>query len=159
MDKVLLSRLIERIKNRTKYEGDCWIFTGLTGNTYRYGRIWFMNKNYIVSRVSACFYHNLNYDDKKLNALHKNECPNKECWNPEHLYVGTQRDNAFDLIDLRGPIEYGGSLVNRAKTHCPHGHEYTKKNTRIWRGSRFCIECNKISVKRWRDARKIRKAV
>lgn len=35
--------------------------------------------------------------------------------------------------------------VNRRKTHCPHGHEYTPANTRIGSsGSRFCIACQHI---------------
>jgi len=28
-------------------------------------------------------------------------------------------------------------------THCPKGHEYTIENTRIYRGSRGCIECGR----------------
>lgn len=37
----------------------------------------------------------------------------------------------------------GRTGFNRNKTHCPRGHEYTKENTRLYRGSRFCLACMK----------------
>ena len=39
---------------------------------------------------------------------------------------------------------------NAAKTHCPHGHEYTEENTYIDpKGSRRCRECAKTTIREW----------
>jgi hypothetical protein len=32
---------------------------------------------------------------------------------------------------------------NKAKTHCSRGHRYSPKNTRIYRGSRYCLTCER----------------
>lgn len=42
-----------------------------------------------------------------------------------------------------------GASLNREKTHCKNGHEYTEENTRInCNGSRVCKICERISGKR-----------
>jgi len=41
----------------------------------------------------------------------------------------------------------GGARVNREKTHCPKGHEYTPKNTRLKNGRRECVTCGRENVK------------
>lgn len=44
------------------------------------------------------------------------------------------------------------SEVNRLKTHCPYGHEYTKENTYTPpTGGRYCRECMKRRSQEWRD--------
>jgi len=35
-----------------------------------------------------------------LLVLHKNECHNRSCCNPDHLYLGTYKDNARDALEL-----------------------------------------------------------
>jgi len=52
-----------------------------------------------------------------------------------------------------------GGLKNgerqRAKTHCPHGHEYTPENTVLGsKGERQCRACRKESRKRYKDSHK-----
>lgn len=44
---------------------------------------------------------------------------------------------------------------NKAKTHCPHGHEYTPENTRIEKnGGRSCRKCKAIREQQRRERRK-----
>jgi hypothetical protein len=31
--------------------------------------------------------------------------------------------------------------INRAKTHCPKGHEYSAENTMTHHGARVCLKC------------------
>jgi hypothetical protein len=52
-----------------------------------------------------------------LMVLHK--CHNRGCVNPDHLYIGTARDNALDAIKA-------GRMVTPTMglTHCPKGHEF-----------------------------------
>ena len=67
-------------------------------------------------------------------------CDNPPCVNLDHLYLGTQKDNAQDAM-ARG--RYRNSQAE--KTHCKRGHEFTLENTaRTVLGHRRCRECRKI---------------
>lgn len=70
-------------------------------------------------------------------------CDVKPCVNPDHLFLGTQRDNMQDMVRKGRNWQ---SLV----THCPHGHEYNEANTRLYRGHRYCAVCERErAVARW----------
>ena len=78
-------------------------------------------------------------------------CDNPPCWNPDHLYPGTNAQNHLD----------GGKrkrMQGQTKTHCAHGHEFTPENTYVAQGrgasgqgtGRNCRECQRIrNRKRW----------
>ena len=75
-------------------------------------------------------------------------CRNSRCVNPKHLEVVTHHEN-----QMRGKMGVLGHW-NLAKTHCPHGHQYSRENTYIFREKngglgRMCRICMKI-----RDAKK-----
>lgn len=58
-------------------------------------------------------------------------CEHRKCCNPNHLEAVTQRENV-----ARSPLH------KTNKTHCPSGHEYNEKNTRIGKnGGRYCRTC------------------
>lgn len=65
-------------------------------------------------------------------------CRNPPCCNPEHLEPVTHRVNV-----LRGEAP---AAAHARKTHCPRNHPYDEQNTRIYRGSRYCIACQR---ERW----------
>lgn len=77
-----------------------------------------------------------------LDVLHR--CDVRNCCNPEHLFLGTDRDNQQDRI-AKGRGLTSPADVNRYKTHCMHGHEFTDENTRwyLWNGKRHraCKAC------------------
>jgi hypothetical protein len=61
-------------------------------------------------------------------------CRNRACVNPNHLQPVTNKENI-----LRGE---GITAVNARKTHCVHGHAFTKANTYVTvRGFRHCRAC------------------
>lgn len=129
-------------------EGACWNWTGGTNNQ-GYGRF----EIFFRDQRQRVFAHRLSYvmanggDIHDLVVMHS--CDNPRCVNPDHLSVGSQRDNVLDCIgkgraDLSG-LEIGRSLPsgggNRGKTHCKRGHEFTEANTYRDGKGRRCREC------------------
>src|SRR6266404_6718203 len=116
--KVDMSRLL--LNRATIKDDNCWLWTR-TVDGRGYGIIRHQGKLEKVHRLAALFC--LNFDlNSDLHVLHKLICKHKNCFNPDHLYVGTHDDNMSDRI--------------RAKTHCNHGHEFTPENTYITHGAR-----------------------
>lgn len=112
-----------------------WIWIGAKG---RYGHLYYKDKYELAHRISAYLY--LNFDLKSnLFVLHKIECHNPLCVNPEHLYIGTSSDNVIDSV-------YNNTHHHSRKTHCRNGHEFNNINTYHWKnGWRSCRICRKIA--------------
>src|SRR3990167_1102674 len=71
----------------------CWIWKGGKNKT-GYGRFFFKNRLWSSHR---CMWEMTNGDiPKGMNVLHR--CDNPSCVNPEHLFLGTQKDNMSDCI-------------------------------------------------------------
>lgn len=73
---------------------DCWYWTGNLINK-KYGQIFCAQEAFYVHRVAAFLW--LNFDlNSDLCVCHK--CDNPPCFNPEHLFIGTNSDNLQDMI-------------------------------------------------------------
>lgn len=72
----------------------CWRFTGSLNKGY--GQINIEGKIIKAHKLAAIIF--LDYDPNgDLQVNHK--CKNRDCWNPEHLYIGTQLENVQDMRD------------------------------------------------------------
>jgi hypothetical protein len=130
--------------NVQKGEG-CWEWIG-TKCLSGYGRI---KTNY--KRISA---HRFMWElrngpiPKLENSYHGicvlHRCDNPSCVNPDHLFLGTNRDNSIDR-DKKGRNK--GSVVSaerkRSISHCPKGHPYDGDNLILRKNGRRCRECQR----------------
>ena len=82
-------------KSKTVFEGNCWRYK----TKYRPILKW-KGRKVTISRLSAHLFLGLDLNNPKQQANHKRDCPHEDCWNPDHLYIGTQRDNVRDSIGL-----------------------------------------------------------
>lgn len=89
----------------------CWIWEQKK-RINGYGCISVNNKTYFAHRISAVVFKNFDINSN-LFVLHK--CDNHECINPEHLFIGTQKDNIQDMIQKGRCSNRKGELNNRAK--------------------------------------------
>jgi len=71
----------------------CWLWLGSCGAQH-YGQFQFHGQVYVTHRISWML-HNGPIPDG-LFILHK--CDNPPCVNPQHLFLGTKKDNKLDCI-------------------------------------------------------------
>lgn len=155
-----LSVRFERNVNRETASG-CWEWTGAkTGKGYgAIGAGGTKGKMLVAHRVSWEI-HRCPIPDG-LVLCHR--CDNRGCVNPEHLFVGTQRDNILDMFAKgRAPSQKGEHHLQK-RTHCPQGHPLEGENLvqdRLRRGKgRHCRICHNASgVRRQRRRAAERKA-
>lgn len=112
---------------------DCWYWTGQVNNSgYAYFKM--RQKYYQASRISYAIHYGEIPQDKL--ALHK--CDNPICVNPDHLFLGGDKENCKDMV-AKGRWMNGTFKTNK----CRHGHDYTKKNTKYDNnGHRNCVKCH-----------------
>jgi hypothetical protein len=71
----------------------CWIWKGnLTGRDRR-AYIWWKGGTRVAARVLYEYIHRIELP-AEIHVLHR--CDNPKCVNPDHLYLGTSKDNALD---------------------------------------------------------------
>lgn len=114
----------------------CWLWLRGMGN---YAQIDFEGRRESVPRLIL----GLQPGDGLL-ACHR--CDNPGCVNPQHLFVGTVRDNVHDMMRK-------GRMVNPCadKTHCKNNHPFDETNTRIApSGQRVCKACEREAHRGYR---------
>jgi hypothetical protein len=79
---------------------NCWLWTGNINNGGHGILHWPPGKgSQSVSRLAMHVYSGFDLSSRRV-ICHKRECPNPHCFNPEHLYVGTRRQNILDAMAL-----------------------------------------------------------
>lgn len=126
----------ERLLNLSMPEPNtgCWIWFGdsVKGG---YGRSSVASKKKLAHRLSYETFIGPIPEGLTIDHL----CNNTSCINPQHLQPKTQKDNT-----LSSKINI--ATINKAKTHCPKGHEYNIVNTFVHKdGRRDCRTCRNAS--------------
>lgn len=140
---------INILLNNRKIEGDCWLWVGRLNN-FGYGVISLPDdndesKDFLVHRLSYEFYTGPIFN----LVLHQRSCPNKNCFNPIHLYDGTYTDNIKDFISTGNHKNQYGSTN---KDLCKNGHPLSGDNLLITsEGKRRCKICRtNYNKKNWK---------
>ena len=125
----------------------CWNWNGsLTAGGY--GKFYNSGKLYLAHRVSFKIKNGFISNELQIDHI----CKNRKCVNPDHLRQVTAKINTTENSN-------SVSAINKAKTHCINGHEFTKENTRLRKNGKECIicerkRCNK-SAKKYREIRRL----
>jgi len=121
----------------------CWNWVGAI-DPNGYGAARYNGRKVQAHRLSAILWLGLRPSDTRL-ALHR--CDNRRCFNPKHIFLGTQSDNIRDAVEK-------GRHREARKTHCPSGHPYSGGNLVILKsGNRRCKECHRKQEKERGKAR------
>jgi hypothetical protein len=75
--------------------GDCWEWK-LCIDQNGYGRAKYMNRSYRAHCLSYVAFHGATPEQMK-GKLVRHQCHNRKCVNPDHLEIGTPKDNAQDM--------------------------------------------------------------
>lgn len=94
-----IRELVNEHPDKIVYADDgCWLWTGATAGS-GYGVVVIDGENVYIHRIAAGDI----AEGKQVN----HHCDTKNCCNPDHVYVGTVRENMEDAID-RGQLPEGG---------------------------------------------------
>lgn len=85
----------QRFREQTQGDSSgCVLWTGVTSRGLPYGRFWYRGQYHQAHRVAWLLFRGPIPDGHLV--LHR--CDQPRCVNPEHLFMGTARDNTQDMI-------------------------------------------------------------
>src|ERR1700736_2929166 len=144
----------ERFWNRVYKTPNCWFWIGVLRGGYgvfalRHGKAIGTHK----------FSWQLHFGEVPKGKCVCHTCDIRQCVRPDHLYLGTVRENTLDSVSKGTQVGNG----NVFKTHCKRGHPFSVGNTMIdpITGNRRCRTCvrkiKKDSEYRCRERRNVRR--
>lgn len=136
----------QRFWAKVDTSGDCWEWQGRRfptgyGGFYAGGRVNWYAHRFVWTLVNGAI-------PQGMHVCH--HCDNPPCVRPDHLFLGTPKDNMRDR-DRKGRSRFGPNAPNGPhkpsppRAFCRRGHEMTTENTTIYRnGTRRCKACVRI---------------
>lgn len=142
---------------------DCWEWIGAKNDT-GYGKISVGSRDNRKEHRAHRFSWEIKFGPIPTGQVVCHKCDNPGCVRPEHLFLGTKKDNSRDMIKkkrgrghfTRGALDKrsnGGKWL-AAKTNCPAGHPYSEANTFRRRGRRECRTCIRERTRKQREKRR-----
>ena len=140
---ILSEKQLNNFLGKIEKTDNCWLFKGKISKR-GYGYSSFNGRSYSAHRLA---YHILigNIPDKML-ILHK--CDVRNCVNPEHLFIGNQSDNMYDMYQ-KGRYDNKGERNSNSKLNSEQVLEirkmYKEKYTLKTIAKKFNISIKQIS--------------
>jgi hypothetical protein len=144
MDSKAMQKYIEDRSTKCPMS-DCWIWLRQV-DKHGYGQFRKTSKSKWSKTHRVSIHAFKGIDPIGKCVLHICDVPS--CVNPDHLYLGTQKENVRDM-QQRGRSNYKGV----PKTHCKYGHELTPEN-RLGKRADGCKICHKFRQQKYRQERK-----
>ena len=130
--------IIGYVKAHVEVNGrGCWIFTGPRGGTSPYPTMMINRVEYHVIDLMLKAVGRTNKLLKGTKWQHCHTCDDGRCVNPDHIFIGTAKDNTQDAVKKGRHF----SAKIKARTTCVNGHPFDEKNTWMFRGARWCKTC------------------
>ena len=140
----VIAAVLEKLYLQSRHDSEtgCIEFTG-SKTSKGYGKIKVKQVQYLTHRIMAVAAGKM-VENSSLQIDHL--CSNKICMNPEHLEAVTYGINLKRAFDRGERPRFAPNNANKAKTHCPKGHEYSVQNTYISlkNNGRQCKTCLKF---------------
>ncbi len=124
-----------------KKRNGCWVWSR-SCNTFGYGQVWNGNRLVVVHRVAYELF--VGEIPAGLKVLHK--CDNPPCANPDHLFIGTQSDNLYDMS------RKGRYVGNRRLTEEDVHEIRTDNRTQVEIGADYGVTQSNVSRIKSRDS-------
>jgi len=142
--QVITPSMEKRFWAKVIRQDGCWDWNGRVGGN-NYGLLRLNSKSIIASRFSYL----LHKGPIPAGYFVCHTCDNPPCTNPEHLFLGSPKENVRDMLDK-------GRQTWQMKTHCPYGHEYSPENTFFVKATngRQCRECKRRRDRTRRESQK-----
>lgn len=124
-------------------ETGCWLWTAAVAGGA--GGMWYGYMSVGGKGGAAKRAHRISYElykgDIPNGMLVRHKCDNPLCVNPDHLELGTHKDNSSDMTER-------GRHARSGQTHCKRGHELNDENAYTnKRGHRYCKVCKREDQK------------
>ena len=101
---IIEQKYIDRFWTKVDKSGDCWEWLGANNGT-GYGHYWYKDKVWNTHRFSWI----IKNGEIPAGLYICHHCDNRLCVNPEHLFLGTAKDNMQDASRKGRLINCGGT--------------------------------------------------
>lgn len=121
---------------------ECWPWLGATNGNMGHGQLTVAQRRHYAHRAAW----ELAHGPIPPGFFVCHHCDNPPCCNSAHLFLGTARDNAQDMVAKGRHVSW-----HAAKTHCSNGHPLSGENLYVppsGRG-RYCRACRRAAVRRY----------